>query len=98
MVDRSGVRWRKAVGDDSVRLVTGTAEAHPATEEGRDRHDAGAGADRHTREVIDVKRHAARYGGFHVLLRSLKDTEQWDEPEGHGRQERHHRHPVPEVR
>jgi uncharacterized protein with von Willebrand factor type A (vWA) domain len=78
MVQGGGVRWRKAVGDDSVRLVTGRPRRIPR----RKREEiaiilAQELIDR--REVTDVKRHAARYGGFDVLLRSLKDTEQWNE-------------------
>ncbi|MDW5561951.1 MAG: VWA domain-containing protein [Methanomassiliicoccus sp.] len=76
MTEAGGVRWRKAVNDDSVRLVTGRPRRLPR----KKREEIAAILAQEllgTREVVDVRRHAGRYGSFHVILRALRPTEEW---------------------
>jgi uncharacterized protein with von Willebrand factor type A (vWA) domain len=76
MVEAAGVRWRKLVNDDSVRLVTGRPRHLP-----RKRREEIASILAQellaSRTITDARRHAGRYGAFHVVLRALKDTEEW---------------------
>jgi len=76
MVASGGVRWRKAVADDSVRLVTGRPRRIPR----RKREEIAtimAQELMDTRSVLDIRRHAARYGAFHVMLYALKEMDEW---------------------
>lgn len=76
MVEASGVRWRKVVNDDSVRLVTGRPRHLPR----KRREEVAVILAQEllaSRTVTDVRRHAGRYGSFHVILRALKDTGEW---------------------
>jgi uncharacterized protein with von Willebrand factor type A (vWA) domain len=72
-----GVRWRKIANDDSVRLVVGRPRRIPR----RRREEIAAILAQElvgSRAVTDVHRHAARHGAFHLLLRALKETPEWD--------------------
>ena len=81
MAEGKDVRWRKALNDDSVRLLVGRPRMIP-----RKRREEVASIlaqeiiDR--RPVIDIRRHAARYGSFHVILKALKGTEEWEKVRG----------------
>ena len=76
MTEASGVRWRKAANDDSVRLATGRPRRLPR----RKREEITSILAQEllgSRKVVDVRRHAGRYGSFHVVLRTLRETEEW---------------------
>lgn len=78
MVVSPGVRWKKAYNDDAVRLVVGRPRRIPR----RKREEAAAILAQEllgSRKVVDARRHAARYGAFHVILRLLKETPVWTE-------------------
>lgn len=76
MVEAGGVRWRKAVNDDSVRLAVGKPRRLPR----KKREEVAAILAQELlggRTIVDVRRHAGRYGSFHVVLRALRDTREW---------------------
>lgn len=76
MADGSGVRWRKAVADDSVRLVTGRPRRIPR----RKREEVATILAQELMEpqtIRDVQRHIGRYGAFYLLVNTLKETEDW---------------------
>ncbi len=73
----AGSRWKKVANDDSVRLVVGQPRRIPR----RRREDIAAILAQElvgSRRIVDVRRHAARHGAFHLLLRALKDTPEWE--------------------
>lgn len=81
MAEATGVRWRKVASDDSVRLVTGRPRRLPR----KKREEVAiilAQELMGTRTVVDVRRHAGRYGSFHVVLRALRETEEWSRLRG----------------
>lgn len=72
----NGTRWKKVANDDSVRLVVGRPRRIPR----RRREEIAAILAQDlvgSRQIVDVRRHAARHGAFHILLRSLKETTEW---------------------
>jgi uncharacterized protein with von Willebrand factor type A (vWA) domain len=77
MAEASSVRCRKALNDDSVRLVVG----RPRMIQRKRREEVAsilAQEILERRSIIDVRRQAARYGSFYVILRALKGTEDWE--------------------
>jgi uncharacterized protein with von Willebrand factor type A (vWA) domain len=76
MAEAGGVRWRKAVNDDSVRLVVGKPRRLPR----KKREEVAIILAQELlgkRTVVDLRRHAGRYGSFHVVLRTLRDMQEW---------------------
>ncbi|WP_019178485.1 VWA domain-containing protein [Methanomassiliicoccus luminyensis] len=81
MVASAMVRWKKAYNDDAVRLVVGRPRRIPR----RKREEMASILAQElfgSRKVVDARRHAARYGAFHVVLRLLKETPAWSEMRG----------------
>ncbi len=81
MAETSSVRCRKALNDDSVRLAVGRPRMIPRK---RREEIASILAQEilERRSVIDVRRQAARYGSFYVILKALKGTEDWEKLRG----------------
>ncbi|MBI0582721.1 MAG: VWA domain-containing protein [Methanomassiliicoccus sp.] len=76
MSGSTGIRLRKVVNDDSVRLVVGRPRRIPR----RKREEVASVLAQDllgTLAVTDVRRFSGRYGSFHVLLKALRDTEEW---------------------
>lgn len=74
----SVIRWKKLANDDSIRLVVGRPRRIPR----RRREEITAILAQElvgSRTVIDVHRHAARYGAFHLVLKELQETGEWAE-------------------
>jgi len=72
----SVIRWKKLANDDAIRLVVGKPRRIPR----RRREEIAAILAQElvgTRAVVDVHRHAARYGAFHLILKALQETEEW---------------------
>ena len=70
------MRWKKIANDDSIRLVVGRPRRIPR----RRREEIASILAQEligSRPVTDVRRHAARHGAFHLLLRALKETPEW---------------------
>ncbi len=73
----NGTRWKKVVNDDSVRLTVGRPRRIPR----RRREEIAAILAQElvgSRHVVDVRRHTARHGAFHIMLRALKETPEWE--------------------
>lgn len=72
----NGTRWKKVANDDSVRLVVGRPRHIPRR---RREEIANILAQElvSSRQIVDVRRHAARHGAFHIMLRALKETPEW---------------------
>ncbi len=71
------VRWKKIANDDAVRLVVGKPRRIPR----RRREEIAAILAQElvgSRQIVDVRKHAARHGAFHILLKALKEIPEWD--------------------
>ena len=73
MADVAGVRWRKMVADDSVRLVTGRPRRIPR----RKREEIASILAQELIGAKDTHRSAGRQGAFYLLVSELKATEEW---------------------
>lgn len=76
MADAAGVRWRKVVNDGPVRLAVGRPRRLPR----KRREEAAAVLAQELlgcRKSTDAHRQAGRFGAFHILLRTLRDSDEW---------------------
>ena len=75
------IRWKKLINEDQIRLVVGRPRRIPRHK----RMEIAAILSQEligSRPIVDMRRHAARYGAFHIALRAMQETEEWGKLRG----------------
>lgn len=75
------IRWKKLINEDQIRLVVGRPRRIPRHK----RMEIAAILSQEligSRPIVDMRRHAARYGAFHIALRAMQETDEWGKLRG----------------